>query len=123
RVALSCRTAWRTSRSEPPVLEIAVRLGPHDRALEGEHSAGGSAGDHLCGHCRDTTHHDADDQCAAARERCERHDVGTATAGGAIGGPPLRSHRAGALARAHLWLADARLGMVAAQRVSMCGAA
>ena len=62
RVLLSRRTARRTSRSQHPVLEVAAGFGSHDGALEGEHSAGGSAADHLRDHRRHAAGHAADEQ-------------------------------------------------------------
>src|ERR1700716_1570161 len=42
-VLLARRAAWRAPRSEHPVLEVAAGFGSYDRAVEGEHSARGSA--------------------------------------------------------------------------------
>ncbi len=77
-VLLSRRAARRTPRSQHPVLEVAAGFGSHDRALEGEHSARGSAADHLRDHRCHATDHAAAEHRRPADERSERRDADTA---------------------------------------------
>ncbi len=60
-VLLSRGAAWRKTRPQHPVLEVAAGFGSHDRALEGDRSAGDSAAAHLRTHRRHPGDH-ADDR-------------------------------------------------------------
>ena len=71
-VLLPGRAAQRTPRSQHPVLEVAAGFGSHDRALEGEHSARGSAADRLRDHRCHAADHAAAGHRGPAGERPER---------------------------------------------------
>ena len=119
------RAAWRTPRSQHPVLEVAARLRHHRSARQGEHPARGPSADHLRPHRCHAVDHPARQQRDMAGERPERrHALDTGRHPAHVTGdllPP--AHRPRALARAVLWMAVAGLGVGTARCISMGRAA
>ena len=106
------------------VLEVAAGFGSHHRALEGDHSAGGSAADRLRAYGLRAGDHGADDQRKPADARNESgNDVGPLPGISELAGAALRSDRDCALACADLRLAAAGLRLGAARDISLGGVA
>src|SRR6266542_1474788 len=102
----------RASRSQHPVLEVAPCVRSNHSALEGEHSARASSTVRLRHRHRHASDHAAAEHRSPARERPEsRRPVDTREVFPIHVGAALRTDGHCALARAHLRLAAAGLGL------------